>query len=48
MIEGIFALQISKDTVPDFAKANIDFLSRCDLIFSSLTTSQLAKLLFLI
>ena len=41
MIEGIFALQISRETVPDLAIANIDFLSKCPFSLSSLTTSQL-------
>ncbi len=48
MIEGIFALQISRETVPDLAIANIDFLSKCPFSLSSLTTSQLSVLLFLI
>ena len=38
MIEGILALQISKETVPDFAIANIDFFKICALNLSSLIT----------
>ena len=48
MTEGIFALQTSKDIVPDFVIAKIDFLSKYDLIFSSLTISQFVKYFFLI
>ena len=33
MIDGTLALQISRDTVPDLATANIDFDNICDLIF---------------
>ena len=40
-MDGILALHISRETVPDFAIANIDFLSIWDLIISSLITSQL-------
>ena len=32
MIEGTFALQISRETVPDFTTANTDFKSICDFI----------------
>ena len=37
----LLKLEISRETVPDFAMANIDFLSIWDLILSSLITSQL-------
>ena len=33
MIDGTFALQISRETVPDFATANIEFDKICDFIF---------------
>ena len=39
IIEGILDLQISKDTVPDFATANTDFFKVWDFIFSSLMIS---------
>ena len=35
MIDGTFALQISRETVPDLATAKIEFDNICDLIFSS-------------
>mgnify|MGYP001271090863 CR=1 FL=1 len=41
MIDGTFALQISRDTVPDFETAKIDFDRIWDLIFSSEITSIL-------
>ena len=41
MIDGTLALQISSDTVPDLATANIDFDKICDLIFSSEITWKL-------
>ena len=48
MIDGTFALQISRETVPDFATANIEFDKICDFIFSSDITSTLSKFVFLI
>ena len=48
MIDGMFALQTSSDTVPDFVTANIDFFNKCDLILESLITSQLDNCVFLI
>ena len=44
-MEGILALQISRETVPDLATAKIDFCKIWDLILSSLIISQLDKLL---
>ena len=41
MIDGTFALQISRETVPDFATANTEFNSICDFILSSDMTSTL-------
>ena len=46
IIEGIFALHISKDTVPDLATAKIDLFKIRYFILSSLITSQLFKSLF--
>src|SRR6056300_588250 len=48
IIEGTFALQISRETVPDFETANIDLFNICFLIFSSEITSTLFKFNFLI
>ena len=48
MIDGTFALQISRETVPDFTTANMEFDSICDFIFSSEITSTLLKFIFLI
>ena len=48
MIDGTFALQISRETVPDLATANIDFDSICDFIFSSEMTSILLYFIFFI
>ena len=48
MIDGILNLQISSDTVPDFATAKTDFFKVWDFIFSSLITSQLEIFLDLI
>ena len=42
-MEGTFKLQISKETVPDFATAKIDCFNNCDFIFSSLTVLQFSK-----
>ena len=46
MIDGTFALQISKETVPDFETANTEFDKIWDLIFSSEITSILSNLVF--
>ena len=40
IIEGTLALQISKETVPDFATAKTDFFKVWDFILSSQITSQ--------
>ena len=39
MIDGTFALQISRETVPDFTTANTEFDSIFNFIFSSDMTS---------
>ena len=41
MIDGTLALQISRDTVPDLATANIELDKIWDLIFSSEITWEL-------
>ena len=43
IIEGTFALQISRETVPDFETAKIDLFSICLFIFSSEITSTFSK-----
>ena len=43
IIEGTFALQISKETVPDFDTAKIELSSTSDFISLSTTISQLSK-----
>ena len=48
MIDGTFALQISRETVPDFATANIEFDNIFDFIFSSDIASTLLKFVLLI
>ena len=48
MIDGTFALQISRETVPDFATANTEPDSICDFIFSFDITSTLLKFIFFI
>ena len=47
MMDGTLALLISRETVPDFATANIEFDNICDFIFSSDITSTLMKFAFL-
>ena len=47
-MDGILALHISRETVPDLATANTDFFNKWALILSSLTASQLIKLVFFI
>jgi len=47
MIDGTFALQISRETVPDFATANTEIDKISDFIFSSDITSTLLKFIFL-
>ena len=47
MIDGTLALQISRETVPDFTTANTEFDNICDLILSSDITSTLLKFVFL-
>ena len=42
-IDGIFALQISNDIVPDFVTAKIEVDNISDFIFSSEITSTLFK-----
>ena len=43
MIDGIPALQISNEIVPDFAIAKLDFDNIFDFIFSSDTISKSSK-----
>ena len=43
MIDGTFALQISRETVPDFATAKNEFDKICDYIYSSDITSNISK-----
>ena len=43
IIEGTFALQISSETVPDFATAKVEDLRTSDFIFSSLIEPQFLK-----
>ena len=45
-MDGILALHISRETVPDLATANTDFFNKWALNLSSLITSQLLELLF--
>ena len=42
-MEGTFALEISRETVPDFETAKIDLFSICFFIFSSEITSTFFK-----
>ena len=43
IIDGTFALQISRETVPDFETAKIEFDKILNLIFSSEITSILSR-----
>ena len=45
MIDGMFALQTSSDTVPDFVTANIDFFSKYVLVMNILLISIIINLL---
>ena len=46
IIDGTFELQISSETVPDLATANIELQSIWDLIFSSDITSTFSNSIF--